>query len=122
MFNRITEHEKWSSLLSRTGFDLILKASIKTEAVKWYSIIKFVIAVVLFLGETALATHGPIHCVGDPNFGYLLWLIELLSRRDPILIEHVIRVEESQKIVGDLKFITCPLTHKMNVFQNAQIL
>ncbi|XP_013777812.1 zinc finger MYM-type protein 1-like, partial [Limulus polyphemus] len=109
--HRIPKHEKdnghrecdlaWrkleSYLLSETGVDTIFEASIKTEAVKWYNILKHIIDVVLFLGERGLAFNGSSHRIGDSSNGNFLGLIELLSRWDPILQEHVLSVEESQK-------------------------
>ncbi|XP_061449442.1 calsenilin isoform X4 [Rhineura floridana] len=72
---RIPKHEKGNShrecylawrelerrLLSETGVDIILEASMKTEAVKWYNLLKHIIDVVLFLGERGLAFTGSSH-------------------------------------------------------------
>ena len=68
----------------------------QTEAVKRCNFLKCIIDV-LFLGECGLAFSGSSHWIGDPNNGNFLGLIELLSRWDPILQEHVQRVREYQK-------------------------
>ena len=64
---------------------------------KWCNVLKHIIDVVLFLGECGLAFSRSSHWVGDPNNGNFLGLIELLSRWNPILQEHVQRVREYQK-------------------------
>ena len=58
---------------------------------------KQIIDVALFIGESGLAFHGSLQDIGNTNNGNFLGLIELLSHRDPILKEHVLKVEVSQK-------------------------
>ena len=79
------------------GIGSLLEASIKLEAEKWYNILKRIIDVTLFLGERGLAFQGSSQRIGDSNNGNFLGLIELLSHWDPILKEHVLKVEESHK-------------------------
>ena len=67
------------------------------ESEKWYNILKRITDVTLFLGEGGLAFQGSSQRIGDSNNGNFLGLIELLSHWDPILKEHVLKVEESQK-------------------------
>ena len=55
------------------------------------------IDVVLFVGERGLAFSLSSHRIGDPNNSNFLGLIELLSRWDPMLQEHVQNVNEYQK-------------------------
>ena len=107
---RVQEHEKSKShkecyiawkelerrLLSGKGVDSLLEASYQTEAVKWCNLLKRILDVVLFLGERGLAFSGSSHRIGDPNNGNFLGLIELLSRWDPLLQEHVNKVKEYQ--------------------------
>ena len=107
---RVREHEKsknhkecyiaWRELERRLlpgkGVDSLLEASFQTEAVKWYNVLKRIIDVILFLGERGLAFSGSSHRIGDHNNGNFLGLIELLSRWDPILQEHVQKVKEYQ--------------------------
>ena len=51
--------------------------------------IKANIDAILFLRERGLAFSVSSHRIGDPNNSNFLGLIELLSRWDPILQEHV---------------------------------
>ena len=109
--NRVPEHEKsnghrecylaWQELERRLslqeGVKNLLESSIKVESEKWYNILKRIIDVILFLGERCLAFRGSSQRIGDSNNGNFLGMIELLSHWDPILKEHVLKVEESQK-------------------------
>ena len=58
---------------------------------------KRIIDPTLFLGERGLAFQGSPQRIGDSNNGNFLCLIELLFHWDPILKEHALNVEESQK-------------------------
>ena len=58
---------------------------------------KQIINVTLILGERGLVFHGSSQHIGDSNNGNSLGLIELLSHWDSIQMEHVLKVEESQK-------------------------
>ena len=84
-------------LSMQEGIGNYLEASIKVESEKWYNILKRIIDVTLFLGERCLIYKGSSQSIGDSKNGNSLCLIELLSHRDPILREHVLKVEEWQK-------------------------
>ena len=56
---------------------------------KWCNVLKRIIVAVHFLKERDLAFSGTSHRIGDPNNGNFLGVIELLSRWDPILQEHL---------------------------------
>ena len=51
----------------------------------------------LTLGEQGFSFQGESIMIGDTNNGNFLALIELLSRYDPILQDHVSKVREAQK-------------------------
>ena len=57
---------------------------------------KRIIDIVLFLGERGLAFRGSSQRIGSPNNGNFLGTVELLRRYDPVLKEHVTKVQESQ--------------------------
>ena len=108
---RVSEHERsnkykecyiaWREfercLLSGKGVDSLLETINQTEAEKRCNVLKCIIDVVLFLGECGLAFSGSSHQIGDSNNGNILGLIELPSRWDHILQEHVLGVREYQK-------------------------
>ena len=64
---------------------------------KWKELLQRVIDVVLFLGERGLSFRGDTHVIGDVHNGNFLGIIELISHYDPILREHVTKVQQSQK-------------------------
>ena len=76
--------------------DSLLEVMHQTEAVKWCNILKHILDDP-FLEEHGLGFSGSSHQIGDPSNGSFLGLIELLSRWDPILQEHVQRVRECKK-------------------------
>lgn len=83
-------------MLSGKGVNTILETSVKTEAVKWYNILKQIINV-LFLGECGLTFNDSAHHTGDLKNGNFLGLLELLSKWVAIFQEHVLSVQVSQK-------------------------
>ncbi|XP_065671742.1 uncharacterized protein LOC136089618 [Hydra vulgaris] len=109
--NRIPEHERsnvhrdcylaWRELERRflfgKGIETYLESSIKLQSTKWSNILKRILDVFLFLGERGLAFRESSQRIGDVYNGNFLGFIELLSHWDPILKEHVLSVEESQR-------------------------
>ena len=79
------------------GVENLLERSIKVRSKKWYYMLKRLIDVTLFLGERGLAFWGSLQRIGDSNNENFLGLIELLSYWEPILKEHVLKVEGLQK-------------------------
>ncbi|XP_064077661.1 uncharacterized protein LOC135195332 [Macrobrachium nipponense] len=111
LYNRIPKHEHtnyhkqcyldWRQLEARlkeeSGIDDQLQRSIQSEKSKWKLILKRIFDVVLTLGERGLSFQGESSMIGDTNNGNFLGIIELLSRFDPILQDHVSKVREAQK-------------------------
>ena len=79
------------------GVENLLEASIYVESEKLCNILKRIIDATLLLGEYGLALQSSSQRIDDSNNGNVLGLIELLSHRDSILKEHVLKVEETQK-------------------------
>ena len=67
-----------------------------SEKEKWKAILRRILDVVFFLGKRGLAFRGSSHLIDDPQNGNFLGLIELLSRYDALLMEHVDKVRKSQ--------------------------
>lgn len=111
LFDRIPHHEnstnhkrcylEWRQLeirlLHNSTIDMQLNANITTEISKWKELLQRIIDVVLFLGERGLSFRGDTHVIGDVHNGNFLGIIELISHYDPVLREHVTKVQESQK-------------------------
>lgn len=62
----------------------------------WKDLFQRLLSVTLFLAERGLPFRGESSKIGDPNNGNFLGVIELLSKYDPVLQEHVSKVKESQ--------------------------
>ena len=79
------------------GIEDLLEVSIDVKSEKWYNVSKRIIYDTLFLGERGLALKASALRIGDSNNGNSSYLIEFLSHWDPILKEHVPKVEVTQK-------------------------
>ena len=110
LYNRIPDHEKsaihkeqymrWRQLEARlrnsSGIGDLLCDQIQSETEKWRHVLKCILDVVLTLSERSLAFQGDSDKIGDPNNGNFLAMLELLSRHDPILRDHINKVKLSQ--------------------------
>ena len=95
--NYLSWRELEQRLRSNRCMENILSAEIETEEAKWYNILQRLIDIILFLGERGLAFRGSSHLIGSVQNGNFLGLVELLSHWDPVLNEHVKKVEECQQ-------------------------
>lgn len=110
LHDKLTPHEnsvnhkicyvEWRCLESRidsiTTVDMLLCDNIKNEADRWRQLLRRILDVVIFLGERGLSFRGDSHLVGNPRNGNFLGILELLSRYDPLLKDHMSKVRESQ--------------------------
>ena len=108
---RVKEHENsvnhkksyldWKQLEARSknaaNIDNLLSDQLKSEVRTWRMLLQRIIDVVLTLAERGLAFRGSNHRIGDMHNGNFLGIIELLSRYDPILQDHVEKVREAQQ-------------------------
>ena len=111
LFDRLPEHEHstahkkcylaWREVERRleesSGVDMFTDERILSEAQKWKKILTRIIDVVVFLGERGLPFRGSSQRIGDIHNGNFLGLIELLSHYDPLLREHVTKIQVSQE-------------------------
>ena len=67
-----------------------------SEKNKSTAILTRILHVVFFLGKRGLAFRGSSHPIDDAQNGNFLGLIELSSKYDAILLEHVEKVRNSQ--------------------------
>ncbi|KAK5647820.1 hypothetical protein RI129_002712 [Pyrocoelia pectoralis] len=107
---RVIDHEsspshqqsllKWKELelRHRTGYtlDCTTQVQIQKEQEKWREILKRILDIISFLGKQNLALRG--HREGNPfestqNKGNFLELVKLLSKYDPVLKEHTLRIQ-----------------------------
>ncbi|XP_036148421.1 zinc finger MYM-type protein 1-like [Monomorium pharaonis] len=87
-----TNYLKWQKLKSdlkmSASIDRDLQQQILTEKEKWRHVLKAIVETVLFCAQNniALRGHGQL---GEKDCGIFLNLIELISRHDKILAEHL---------------------------------
>lgn len=98
--NLILRHEESSShrqclisMLARKNkrgrVDAELVKQIETERAYWQNILQRVVEIIRFLAERGLAFRGSDEKVGSPSNGNYLGILELLSKFDPFLAEHI---------------------------------
>ena len=83
-------------LRNSSGIHDLLCDQIESEKQKWRHVLKCVLDIVLTLAERGLAFQGNSEKIGEPNNGNFLALVELLSRHDPVLMDHLHKVKLSQ--------------------------
>lgn len=92
---------QWRSSQTRiqkdTSIDGLLDKQLISEAQKWKEILYRILHTILFLGERGLAFRGESNILGERNNGNFLGILELISRYDPVLREHLEKVKISQQ-------------------------
>ena len=71
--------------------DIELEKQSEKEMDYWIRVLKRIIAVTRFLAERGLAFRGETEIIGCPRNGNYLGCIEILSKFDPFLTEHLHR-------------------------------
>lgn len=83
--------KKSTDIASRLDSELIKKTQ------HWKELLQRILSVVLLLAERGLPFRGESSKIGDTNNGNFLGILELLSKYDPLLREHVTKVRQSQE-------------------------
>ena len=110
LYNRIPEHQnsstrsacyvKWRMLQfnqkQAVGINDQLQSDMLSNIAKWTAIFKRILHVVLFLAERGLAFRGDSDRIGGCNNGNFLGILELLALYDPVLSDHIKKVQISQ--------------------------
>lgn len=88
--------EKWIETLKRlkllSGIDKHLQRQIHDEKLRWTSILHRLIEIILFLSGRNLSFRGSSDKFNTLNNGNFLGLVELLSKFDSVMMEHLRRV------------------------------
>jgi hypothetical protein len=98
--NSILRHEESSShrqhlvsMLARKDksgrVDAELVKQIEAEREYWQTVLQRVVETIRFLAERGLAFRGSDETIGSPSNGNYLGILELLSKFDPFLAEHI---------------------------------
>lgn len=92
--------KKWSELKLRYKQSSIIdkeeQSFYEREKKKWRAIIERMVAIVQYLAGQCLAFRGESCQLFAPNNGNFLKLIEMLSKFDPIIAEHLNNVQKSK--------------------------
>ena len=80
-----------------SSIDNYIVDQIKSESNKWKKILHRILDIILFLSERGLAFTGSSQHIGDIHNGNLLDIVELLSKYDSVLAEHVTLVHNAQE-------------------------
>ena len=72
-----------------TRIDRELLKQMTIEKQYWINVLERVVAVIMFLAERGLAFRGDSEVFGSPHNGNYLGCLELLSKFDPFLCEHI---------------------------------
>lgn len=67
------------------------------EKAHWYGVIERLLSIVKFLSKQCLAFRGSTEKLFAPNNGNFLQLAQLISHFDPVLSEHIRRVQTSKQ-------------------------
>lgn len=71
--------------------DISFESNVQKEADYWRNILKRIVEVIKFLGTRGLAFRGQDEIIGSNHNGNFLGILEMLSKFDPILKEHISR-------------------------------
>jgi hypothetical protein len=83
--------------LSQSSLGSLLLNELTAEASNWKNILGRILEVMLFLSERGLAFFGSNEHIGNTQHDNFLGIVELLSKYDPVLNNHVKRVRQPQK-------------------------
>lgn len=89
-------HELQKRLKSKTAIDQINQDIMHLEVQHWRGVISRVIAIICHLAERNLALRGHTHKLYDPQNGNFLSQIELMAMFDPVMTEHVRRIQTKE--------------------------
>ncbi|XP_044147234.1 zinc finger MYM-type protein 1-like [Bufo gargarizans] len=93
----ITNYKKWMDLSRAlekgTTIDHINQKIIKQEEKRWYSVIQRIIYIIQYLAGQNLALRGCDARLFQNNNGNFLKLVEMIGKFDPIISEHIQRIQ-----------------------------
>ncbi|CAN7946090.1 unnamed protein product [Ixodes hexagonus] len=103
--------EQWKTLEIRLRLqktiDTEIIQSLETEQRKWRDILHRLLDITLFLAKQNLAFRGHREDELAANKGNFLEMVEMLSKYDPVLKEHMLRLKEStQKVKVSVSYLS----------------
>jgi hypothetical protein len=76
--------------------DEVQEKQIRKEANHWYKVFERLVATIQMLAERNLPFRGSDEHIGTPHNGIFLGVIELLGKFDPIMQEHIRKVQNKE--------------------------
>jgi len=94
----IQNFKKWTDLTvafkTERTIDQHEQRILQTEQKHWYSVIERILHVVKFLAKQNLAFRGSSNKLFESNNGNFLKAIEMISHFDPVMSEHILRIQQ----------------------------
>lgn len=89
-------HNLQKRLLTKTTIDQVHQDLMQLEVQHWKGVIRRVIAIICHLSERNLTFRGHTDVLFDPHNGNFLSQVELMAQFDPILNEHIRRIQNKE--------------------------
>ena len=83
-------------LNTKKTIDDIQEKQIRCESERWYQILNRLVSTVQFLAERLLAFRGTDEHIGSPHNGNFLGVIELLAKFDPLMHDHLQKIQKKE--------------------------
>lgn len=82
-----------TSLSTHTTIDRNNERIIRSEKDRWRSVFERLFAIVRYLSQQNLAFLGSVDQIYQPHNGNFLGLVELIAKFDPVMKEHLRRIQ-----------------------------
>lgn len=107
---RLAEHEKSKKHLeamlsccelqqrisTEKSINEVAEKIIRQEERRWHKVFERLVATVQFLSERNLPFRGPEEHIGSPHNGNFLGVVELLGKFDPVMEDHLQKIQNKQ--------------------------
>lgn len=89
-------HELQTRLKTKTAIDQINQDLMNLEVQHWRGVIQRVIAIICLLAERNQALRGDTNVLYDPHNGNFLAQVEFMTQFDPVMNEHLRRIQNKE--------------------------
>ena len=88
--------EAETRLGNRCTIDALHQQRINDEKIRWHNVFQRLLAIVQFLAEHNMAFRGSSDKLHEPQNGNFLGLVQLIAKFDPVMQEHLRRMNDSE--------------------------